>query len=201
MTQKLAGKIALITGGTSGIGLATAQAIVAEGAHVFIIGRRQAALDGAVKLIGSNVVGVQGDVSKLADLDRLYAEIKHNAGHLDVVFANAGGGGGMPLASITEEHYAQIFDCNVKGVLFTVQKALPLLADGASVILTSSVGGVKGAAGLCVYNASKAAVRNFSRTWLLELKDRNIRVNVVSPGPTLTPAMNEMAPTKEALAA
>ena len=200
MTKKLAGKIALITGGTSGIGLATAQAFVAEGAKVFITGRRHAALDAAVKLIGDNVVGVQGDVSNLADLDRLYAEIKRSAGRLDVVFANAGAGDFLPLAAITEAHYAQIFDRNVKGVLFTVQKALPLLVDGASVILTGSIAGTKGNAGLSVYGASKAAVRNFARSWLLDLKDRNIRVNIVSPGPTMTPAMNDMAPTQEALA-
>lgn len=199
MTNKLTGKIALITGGSSGIGLATAQAFVAEGAKVFITGRRQAELDAAIKLIGDNVIGVQGDVSKLADLDRLYAEIKRNVGRLDIVFANAGAGDFLPLAAVTEAHYMQIFDRNVKGVLFTVQKALPLLVDGASVILTGSVGGTKGTAGLSVYNASKAAVRNFARSWLLDLKDRNIRVNIVSPGPTLTPAMNAMAPTREAL--
>jgi NAD(P)-dependent dehydrogenase (short-subunit alcohol dehydrogenase family) len=200
MTKKLAGKIALITGGTSGIGLASAQAFVAEGAKVFITGRRQAELDAAVKLIGDNVVGVQGDVSKLADLDRLYAEIQRSAGRLDVVFANAGAGDLLPLAAVTEAHYAQIFDRNVKGVLFTVQKALPLLVDGASVILTGSIAGTKGNAGLSVYSASKAAVRNFARSWLLDLKDRGIRINIVSPGPTLTPAMNSMAPTPEALA-
>ena len=200
MTKKLAGKIALITGGSAGIGLATARAFVAEGAKVFITGRRQAELDAAVRLIGDNVVGVQGDVTNLDDLDRLVAEIKRSAGRLDVVFANAGAGDMLPLAAVTEAHYTQIFDRNVKGVLFTVQKALPLLVDGGSVILTGSVGGTKGAVGLSVYNASKAAVRNFARSWLLELKDRHIRVNIVSPGPTMTPAMNEMAPTKEALA-
>ena len=199
MTKKLAGKIALITGGSAGIGLATAQAFVAEGAKVFITGRRQAELDAAVRLIGDNVVGVQGDVTNLDDLDRLYVEIKRSGGHLDVLFVNAGGGSFLPLTAVTEAHYAQIFDRNVKAVLFTVQKALPLLVDGASVILAGSIAGAKGTAGLSVYGAAKAAVRNFARSWLLELKERGIRVNIVSPGPTLTPAMSDLAPTKEAL--
>lgn len=200
MTKKLAGKIALITGGSAGIGLATAQAFVAEGARVFITGRRQAELGAAVKLIGDNVVGVEGDVTNLADLDRLFAEIKRRAGRLDVLFANAGGGSFLPLTAVTEAHYEQIFDRNVKGVLFTVQKALPLLVDGASVILAGSIAGAKGTAGLSVYGAAKAAVRNFARSWLLELKDRGVRVNIVSPGPTLTPAMLDLAPSKEAQA-
>ena len=199
MTKKLAGKIALITGGSAGIGLATAQAFVAEGAKVFITGRRQAELDAAIRLIGDNVVGVQGDVTKLDDLDRLVAEIKRSGGRLDVLFVNAGGGSFVPLAAVTEAHYAEIFDRNVKAVLFTVQKALPLLVDGASVILVGSIAGTKGTAGLSVYGAAKAAVRNFARSWLLELKERGIRVNIVSPGPTLTPAMSDLAPTKEAL--
>ena len=199
MTKKLAGKIALITGGSAGIGLATAQAFVAEGAKVFITGRRQAELDAAIRLIGDNVVGVQGDVTKLNDLDRLVAEIKRSGGRLDVLFVNAGGGSFVPLAAVTEAHYAEIFDRNVKAVLFTVQKALPLLVDGASVILVGSIAGTKGTVGLSVYGAAKAAVRNFARSWLLELKERGIRVNIVSPGPTLTPAMSDLAPTKEAL--
>ena len=199
MTKKLAGKIALITGGSAGIGLATAQAFVAEGAKVFITGRRQAELDAAVRLIGDNVVGVQGDVTNLDELDRLYVEIKRSGGRLDVLFVNAGGGSFLPLTAVTESHYAQTFDRNVKAVLFTVQKALPLLVDGASVILAGSIAGTKGTAGLSVYGAAKAAVRNFARSWLLELKERGIRVNIVSPGPTLTPAMSDLAPTKEAL--
>jgi NAD(P)-dependent dehydrogenase (short-subunit alcohol dehydrogenase family) len=199
MTKKLAGKIALITGGSAGIGLATAQAFVAEGAKVFITGRRQAELDAAVRLIGENVIGVQGDVTNLADLDRLYGEIKRSGGRLDVIFVNAGGGSFLSLASMTEVHYAEIFDRNVKAVLFTVQKALPLLVDGASVILAGSIAGAKGTVGLSVYGAAKAAVRNFARSWLLELKGRGIRVNIVSPGPTLTPAMSDLAPNKEAL--
>ncbi|GAB3266158.1 SDR family NAD(P)-dependent oxidoreductase [Chitinimonas naiadis] len=200
MSKKLEGKIALVTGGTSGIGLASAQAFAEEGATVFITGRRQAELDAAVQLIGKGAVGLRSDVSNLAELDRLYAEIKQKAGRLDVLFANAGGGDMLPLADITEEHYHQIFDRNVKGLLFTVQKALPLLVDGASIILTGSTTGSMGTASFSVYSASKAAVRNFARSWILDLKDRGIRVNTISPGPIRTPGLVDLAPTEEAQA-
>ena len=186
---KLEGKIALVTGGSSGIGLATAERFVAEGAYVFITGRRQAELDAAVKQVGRSVEGLQGDVSRLADLDRLFAEIAARRGHLDVLFANAGVAEAEPLGAITEEVFDRTFDVNVKGTLFTVQKALPLLRDGASVILTSSVVGSKGLLGVSVYSATKAALRSFARTWTTELKARKIRVNVVSPGPIDTPGL------------
>jgi len=184
---KLEGKSALITGGNSGIGLATAKQFVHEGAYVFITGRRAPELAAAVKEIGSNVTAVQGDVSNLGDLDRLFAHIQRETGRLDSVFANAGVATYAPLGSITEELYDAIFDINVKGVLFTVQKALPLLPDGASIILNASVGASKGVPERSVYNATKAAVRSFARTWTSDLKDRHIRVNVVSPGVTDTP--------------
>ena len=187
MFKKLEGKTAVITGGTEGIGLATAKLFVKEGAHVFITGRRQKELDGAVKSIGSNVSGVQGDVAKLADLDRLYETIATVKGRIDIVFANAGTGGFVPLGKVTEEFYDNIFNTNVKGTLFTVQKALPLLNDGGSIILNGSVASVKGTPGFWVYGASKAALRNFVRAWAVELKDRHIRSNVLSPGPTDTP--------------
>ncbi len=190
-TNKLEGKIALVTGGNSGIGLATAQRFVAEGAHVFITGRRQKELDAAVAEIGANTIGVQGDVSNLADLDRLYATIKDQAGKLDVVFANAGVAEFVPLDQVTEEHYDRIFNANVRGLLFTVQKALPLLTPGASILLNASVAGSKGFAGGSVYSASKAAVRSFARAWMMDLKDRGIRVNVISPGPIQTPIMGK----------
>ncbi|MEU9620975.1 glucose 1-dehydrogenase [Streptomyces sp. NPDC087228] len=183
---KLQGKTAVITGGTTGIGLATAKLFVREGAHVFITGRRQKELDEGVQAIGSNVTGVQGDVAELADLDRLYETVKAK-GRIDVVFANAGLGEFASLEDITEDHFDKIFDINVKGALFTVQKALPLLNDGASVILTGSVASVKGTPGFSVYGASKAAIRNFVRGWTVELKDRRIRSNVLSPGPIETP--------------
>jgi NAD(P)-dependent dehydrogenase (short-subunit alcohol dehydrogenase family) len=189
---KLDGKIALVTGGNSGIGLATAKRLVAEGAYVFITGRREAELSAAVKEIGRNVTGVQGDVSNLADLDRLFARIKQEKGRLDVVFANAGIAKYGALGKITEELYDSIFDINVKGVLFTVQKALPLLPDGASIILNASIVGSKGFASNSVYSATKAAVRSFARTWTTDLKDRRIRVNVVSPGFTDTPGLGEL---------
>jgi NAD(P)-dependent dehydrogenase (short-subunit alcohol dehydrogenase family) len=182
---KLQGKVAVITGGTAGIGLATAKLFVKEGAHVFITGRRQKELDEAVTAIGSNVTGVQGDVANLTDLDRLYETIKAT-GRIDIVFANAGFGEFAPLGSITEEHFDRLFNVNVKGALFTVQKALPLLNDGGSIILTGSVGSVKGTPAFWVYGATKAAVRNFVRAWTVELKDRRIRSNVLSPGPTDT---------------
>jgi NAD(P)-dependent dehydrogenase (short-subunit alcohol dehydrogenase family) len=184
---KLERKVAVITGGTSGIGLATAQRFVAEGAYVFVTGRRQPELDEAVKLIGRNVTGVRGDIANLADLDRLYATVKREKGQIDVLFANAGTGAFAPLGAITEEHYDGIFDVNVKGTLFTVQKALPLLRDGASVILNASIVGSKGAPAFSVYSATKAALRSFARTWSVDLKDRRIRVNAVSPGTIPTP--------------
>ncbi|MGC1305226.1 MAG: glucose 1-dehydrogenase [Caulobacteraceae bacterium] len=189
--DKLKGKVAVITGGTTGIGLAAARLFVEEGAHVFITGRRQKELDEAVQAIGANVTGVQGDVANLADLDRLY-EIVGAKGRIDIVFANAGIGEIAPMGSITEDFFDKIFDINVKGVLFTVQKALPLLNDGGSIILTGSVAGVKGTPGFGVYGASKAAVRNFVRGWTVELKDRRIRSNVLSPGPIDTPIFDPM---------
>jgi NAD(P)-dependent dehydrogenase (short-subunit alcohol dehydrogenase family) len=179
---KLEGKVAVITGGNSGIGLATAQRFVAEGAYVFITGRRQNELDAAVKLIGKNVAGVQGDVSNLADLDRLYDTVTREKGHIDILFANAGTGEFAPLGTITEKHFDKTFNANVKGLLFTVQKALPLLKDGSSVILNASIVSVTGSPALSVYSASKAAVRSFARTFTSDLKDRKIRVNAVSPG-------------------
>src|SRR6267154_1117192 len=190
---KLEGKVAVITGGTTGIGLAAAKLFVREGAYVFITGRRQNELDEAVKAIGSNVTGVQGDVAKLADLDRLYETIKAE-GRIDIVLANAGLAEFSPLGSITEEHFDELFNINVKGTLFTVQKALPLLNDGVSIILTGSVASVKGTAAFGVYAASKAAIRSFVRTWTTDLKDRRIRSNVVSPGPIRTPLVNRQAP-------
>lgn len=190
---RLHGKVAVITGGTTGIGLASAKLFVKEGAYVFITGRRQEELDAAVKAIGSNVTGVQGDVAKLADLDRLY-EIIAKKGRLDIVFANAGLGAFAPLGSVTEEFVDRLFNVNVKGALFTVQKALPLLNDGASIILTGSVGSVKGTPAFWVYGATKAAIRNFVRAWTLELKDRRIRSNVLSPGPTATPLVDQQPP-------
>jgi NAD(P)-dependent dehydrogenase (short-subunit alcohol dehydrogenase family) len=194
---KLDGKIALITGGNSGIGLATAKRFVKEGAHVFITGRREAELAAAVKEIGSNVVGVQGDVSNLGDLDRLFAQIKREKGKLDIVFANAGVAKYAAVGTITEAFYDTIFDINVKGVLFTVQKALPLLSDGASIILNASIVGSKGFAANTVYSATKAAVRSFARTLTTDLKDRRIRVNAVSPGPTDTPGLSNLLASSE----
>jgi NAD(P)-dependent dehydrogenase (short-subunit alcohol dehydrogenase family) len=193
--SKHAGKIAVITGGNSGIGLATAQRLANQGAYVFITGRRQSELDAAVKLIGKNVTAVQGDVANLADLDRLYATVKQQKGRIDILFANAGLGEFAPLGSITEAHYDKTFDVNVKGVLFTVQKALPLLVDGASVILNASIVSIKGMPAFSVYSATKAALRSFARSWTVDLKDRKIRVNVVSPGPIETPAIDRLAQT------
>ena len=189
---KLEGKIALITGGNSGIGLATAKQFVSEGAYVFITGRREPELAAAVKEIGRNVTGVQGDVSNLGDLDRLFAQIKREKGKLDIVFANAGVANYAPFGTITEEHYDSIFGINVKGLLFTVQKALPLLPDGASIILNASIVASKGLSANSVYSATKAAVRSFARTWTTDLKDHRIRVNAVSPGPIATPGLNEL---------
>ena len=179
---KLEGKIALITGGSSGIGLATAKKFVNEGAYVFITGRREAELNAAVKEIGANVTGVQGDVANLGDLDRLFAQVKREKGTLDVVFANAGITPQTPLGNITEADYDSLFDANVKGLLFTIQKALPLMPDGGSIILNASIVASKGFAGWSVYSATKAAVRSFARTWTADLKDRRIRVNALSPG-------------------
>ena len=189
---KLDRKIALITGGTSGIGLATAKQFVNEGAYVYITGRRAQELAAAVKEIDRNVTGVQGDMSNLADLDRLFAQVEREKGRLDVVFANAGIAQYAPLGKITEEHYDSIFDVNVKGLLFTVQKALPLMPDGGSIILNASIVASKGLPANSVYSATKAAVRSFARTWTTDLKDRHIRVNAVSPGPILTPGLHDL---------
>jgi len=197
MTRKLDGKVAVITGGSSGIGLATAQRFAAEGAKVVITGRRQPELDSAVKQIGGDALGVRGDVSNLADLDRLYATVKEKHGRVDVLFANAGGGEFAPLGQITEEHFDKAFDGNVKGLLFSVQKALPLMPDGASIILNASIVGSKGFPATSVYSATKAAVRSFARTWTTELKDRRIRVNAVSPGSTDTPGLSELFASSE----
>jgi NAD(P)-dependent dehydrogenase (short-subunit alcohol dehydrogenase family) len=188
-TKKLQGKLTVITGGTTGIGLATAKLFVKEGAYVFITGRRQKELDEAVKAIGNNVTGVQGDIAKLTDLDRLFDTVA-TKGRIDVIFANAGVAEFAPFGKITEEHFDKLFDTNVKGTLFTVQKALPLLNDGASIILNGSVGSVKGTPAFGVYGATKAALRSFVRTWTSDLKDRHIRSNVVSPGPTDTPIVD-----------
>ncbi|MDZ8027431.1 MAG: glucose 1-dehydrogenase [Nostoc sp. DcaGUA01] len=190
--KKLEGKIAVVTGGNSGIGLATAKRFAAEGAHVIITGRRQTELDVAVKEIGENITAVQGDVSNLADLDRLYATIKQQYGRIDVLFANAGAAEYAPLGAITEEHFDKIFNINVKGLLFTVQKALPLFQDGGSIILNASIVASKGFEANSVYSATKAAVRSFARTWTVDLKDRKIRVNVVSPGVTDTPGLKDL---------
>ena len=190
--QKLEGKVALVTGGSSGIGLATTKRFVAEGAYVFITGRRQAELDAVINAIGENIIGVQSDVSNLADLDCLFATIKQEQGHLDVIFANAGGGEIAPLGSITEEHFDKTFNTNVKGLLFTVQKALPLLPEGASIILNASITSIKGAPAFSVYSASKAAVRSFARNWTLDLKERQIRVNAISPGVVPTPGYDHL---------
>lgn len=187
MSKKLEGKIALVTGGSTGIGLATAQRFVAEGAYVFITGRRHAELDDAVKTIGSNVTGVQGDAASLSDIDDLFDRIKQEKGRLDVIFANAGGGAFAPLGAITEDQYASTFDRNVKGLIFTVQKALPLMPDGSSIVLNASTTTVKGVPAFSVYSASKAAVRSFARTWTMDLRERHIRVNAISPGATETP--------------
>ncbi|MBY4771668.1 SDR family NAD(P)-dependent oxidoreductase [Burkholderia ambifaria] len=196
MARKLDNKIALVTGATSGIGLATAQRFAAEGAHVYLTGRRPAELDAAVTGIveaGGKATGVRSDSTRLDELDALYEQIKKEHGRLDVLFVNAGGGSMLPLGSITEAHYDETFDRNVKGVLFTVQKALPLLADGASVILTGSTAGSAGTAAFSVYSASKAAVRAFARSWILDLKERHVRVNTISPGATRTPGLLDLA--------
>ena len=190
MSQKLAGKIAVITGGSSGIGLATAKRFVNEGAYVFITGRRKSELDAAVNQIGRNVTGVQGDVSKSADIDKLYTAVKEQKGKLDIVFANAGIGEVAPLGQITEDHFDKQFNVNVKGLLFTVQKALPLLQPGGSIVLNASIVSITGSPALSVYSATKAAVRSFARTWSVDLKERKIRVNAISPGVVPTPGYN-----------
>jgi NAD(P)-dependent dehydrogenase (short-subunit alcohol dehydrogenase family) len=190
---KLDGKVAIVTGGSAGIGFAAATRLVADGAYVFITGRRKAELDAAVAEIGHDVTALQGDVSKLDDLDRVFAAVKEMRGRIDVLFANAGVAEGGSLGSITEEAFDRHFDINVKGALFTVQKALPLMPDGASIILTSSVVGSKGFAGRSVYSATKAALRSFARTWTTDLKARKIRVNVVSPGAVDTPGLRGLA--------
>lgn len=199
---KLEGKVAVITAATSGMALATAKLFVEEGAYVFITGRRQDKLDEAVKSIGRNVTGIQADSSKLDDLDRLYAQVKKEKGHIDVLFASAGTGEFKLLAEASEEHFDSTFDLNVRGTLFTVQKALPLFNDGGAIILNGSIAGVKGTPQFGVYSASKAAVRSLARTWLLELKDRNIRINVLSPGPIDTAALSPLGDDfKSAMAA
>ena len=192
MTRKLEGKVAVVTGGSSGIGFATAQRLAAEGAKVVITGRRQPELDSAVKEIGGDAIGVRGDVANLADLDRLYATVKEKHGRVDVLFANAGGGEFAPLGQITEEHFDKTFDGNVKGLLFSVQKALPLMPDGASIILNASIVSIKGMESFSVYSATKAAVRSFARTWTTDLKARKIRVNTLSPGPVETEGFHSM---------
>ncbi len=195
---KLNGKVALITGGNSGIGLATAKRFVQEGAYVFVTGRTQSKLDAAVKEVGSNVTGVQGDVANMGDLDRLFEQIKREKGKLDIVFANAGIAKYAAFGTIDEEHFDSIFSANVKGLLFTVQKALPLLPDGASVILNASVVGSRGLPINSVYAATKAAVRSFARTWTTDLKSRHIRVNAVSPGPIDTEGLRQLVGSSEA---
>lgn len=191
---KLQGKVAVITGATSGMALATAKLFVEEGAYVFITGRRQAHLDAAVKQIGKNVTGVQGDAGNLADLDRLFETVKGEKGHVDILFASAGvGEHNKPLEAITEKGFDDTFNVNVRGTLFTVQKAVPLMKDGGSIILNASIAGVKGIPGASVYSASKAAVRSFARSLTAEFKGRHIRINVISPGPIDT-AIFENAP-------
>jgi NAD(P)-dependent dehydrogenase (short-subunit alcohol dehydrogenase family) len=192
MTRKFENKVVIVTGGTSGIGRATAKAFSQEGASVFITGRRKDALDAAVRQIGGRITGVQADMSKLVEIDRLYDTVQQQHSQIDVVFANAGGGEMAALGAITQEHYQKTFDTNVKGTLFTVQKALPLLRDGGSIILTSSTTSISGTPAFSVYSATKAAIRNFARNWILDLKDRHIRVNAVSPGVTDTAGLNEL---------
>ncbi len=195
--SKLEGKVAVITGGNSGIGLATARRFVAEGAYVYITGRRQSELDAAVRQIGKNVTAVQGDVSNLADLDRLYTTVKHQHGRIDIVFANAGIAEFASLGEISEAHFDKTFNVKVKGLLFTVQKALPLLQDGGSIILTASITSIKGAPAFSVYSATNAAIRSFARCWTLDLQARQIRVNAVSPGSTDTPGLSHLGQTEE----
>ena len=195
---KLDGKVVVITGATTGIVLAAAMRFAAEGARLFITGRRQKQLDKAVDAVGSGVRGIVGDVGNLADLDRLYAIVKDEAGSIDVLFANAGGGEFAALGAVTEEHFDATFQTNVKGTLFTVQKALPLLKDGSSIILTGSTAGSTGTPTFSVYSASKAAIRAFARTWILDLADRKIRVNVLAPGNTSTPGWHGLTSSEQA---
>jgi NAD(P)-dependent dehydrogenase (short-subunit alcohol dehydrogenase family) len=189
---KLEGKVAVITAATSGMALATAKLFVEEGAHVFITGRRKEKLDETVRLIGRNVTAVQGDAAKLADLDRLYETVKREKGKIDILFASAGYGEGAKLGEVTEDNFDKTFGLNVRGTLFTVQKALPLITDDGSIILNGSIASIKGFPALGVYNASKAALRSFARTWLVELKQRRIRVNVLSPGTIDTPGLDPL---------
>jgi NAD(P)-dependent dehydrogenase (short-subunit alcohol dehydrogenase family) len=196
--MKLAGKVALVTGANSGIGLATATQFVREGAYVYITGRREAELARAAAAIERNVTAVAGDVSRPADLDRLFAQIKREKGRLDVLFANAGVAKYAPLGTITEEFYYSIFDINVKGVILTVQKALPLMPDGSAIVLNASIVGSKGLPANSVYAASKAAVRSFARTWTTDLKGRRIRVNAVSPGTIDTPGLSNLLASAQA---
>jgi len=198
---KLDGKVAVITAATSGMALATAKLFVDEGAHVFITGRRQKQLDDAVRAIGRNVTGVQGDAGNLADLDRLYETVKRARGRIDVLFASAGYGEFAPIGEVTEEHFDRTFDLNVRGTLFTVQKALPLMVDGGSIIMNGSMASVKGFPAFGVYNASKAAIRSFARTWTVDLKARKIRVNVLSPGTIDTGIFEGLAEAKDAFVA
>ena len=197
MAGKLEGKIALVTGGSSGIGLATAKQFIAEGAFVYITGRRQAELDSAAAILGSHARAVRADASKLADLDALFKQIQQEKGRLDVLFVNAGGGSFAPIGEITEEQFDQTFNTNVKGVLFTVQKALPLIPRGGAIVLNASIVSVQGSPNFSVYSASKAAVRSFARGWTSDLKSRGIRVNVVSPGPIDTPGLSGLAQNEE----
>lgn len=197
MSGKLSGKIALVTGGSAGIGLAVARRFAAEGAYVFITGRRQSELDQAVQQIGADAAAIRCDVADLNGLDRVYDTIGRRKGRLDLLVANAGGGEFLPLEDVTEEHFDKTFNANVKGTLFTVQKALPLFTDGGSIILTGSNTSVRGTPAFSVYSASKAAVRSFARCWTQDLKHRGIRVNVLSPGPTRTPGLNGLAGTEQ----
>ncbi|HEX7912480.1 MAG TPA: SDR family oxidoreductase [Paraburkholderia sp.] len=199
MSKKLEGKVALVTGGTIGIGLAAAKDLAAEGAKVYITGRRHAELEAAVEAIGHGARGVQGDVTRAEDLDALFEQIRTEQGRLDVVFTNAGGGSMLPLGEITEKHFDDTFNRNVRAVVFTVQKALALMGKGGSLILSGSIAGSTGTPAFSIYSASKAAVRALARSWVLDLKDRGIRVNVVSPGATHTTGLVELAgDTKEA---
>jgi NAD(P)-dependent dehydrogenase (short-subunit alcohol dehydrogenase family) len=201
MMMRFDGKIALVTGGSSGIGLATAKLLISEGAIVFITARRQRELQAAILELGGAAIGVQGDMARLADLDELFEEIKSRHGRLDIVFANAGRGEFAPLGDITEAHFDETFALNVKGTLFTIQKALPLLTTGSSIILNSSIAGSKGFAAFSVYAATKAAIRSFARGWSVDLRDRQIRVNAVSPGTIPTPGYENLGLTHEQMTA
>lgn len=197
MAKRFENKIVVVTGGTDGIGLTTAKAFAAEGAIVYITGRSKERLDEALMEIGHGVIGVQGDISDLAELDRLYAQIAHNHGRVDVVFANAGVSESAPIGTIEEDHFDRVFDINVKGTVFTVQKALPLMSDGGAIVLMGSGAGSKGFPALSIYSATKAAIRSLARTWTTDLKSRGIRVNTVSPGMVLTPGMQRYLEANE----